>query len=33
MTDRQLFETYRRDVFRICYYILHDYPEAEDVCQ
>ncbi|WP_281884230.1 RNA polymerase sigma factor [Paenibacillus sp. YYML68] len=33
MTDRELFEAYRTDVYYICYYMLHNSADAEDVCQ
>ncbi|MUT64728.1 RNA polymerase sigma factor [Paenibacillus sp. NEAU-GSW1] len=32
-TDRELFEAYRLDVYRLCFYMLHDKNDAEDVCQ
>ncbi|MGD8192224.1 RNA polymerase sigma factor [Brevibacillus ginsengisoli] len=33
MNAREFFETYQMDVFRTCYYMLHDYQDAEDLCQ
>lgn len=33
MTERQLFETYNKDVFRMCYYMLRNKSDSEDVCQ
>lgn len=33
MTNHQLFETYRSDVYRICYYMLGQAADAEDLCQ
>lgn len=33
MTDRELFETYRTDVYYLCYYMLHNTADAEDICQ
>lgn len=32
-SDRELFETYRLDVYRLCYYMLQNASDAEDVCQ
>ncbi|KPV60001.1 RNA polymerase sigma-70 factor [Paenibacillus sp. A3] len=33
MTDRELFDTYRRDVYYLCHYMLHNAADAEDICQ
>ncbi|QWU15008.1 RNA polymerase sigma-70 factor, ECF subfamily [Paenibacillus sophorae] len=33
MDDRELFETYNRDVYRTCYYMVHNAADAEDLCQ
>jgi RNA polymerase sigma factor (sigma-70 family) len=33
VTERELFETYKMDVFRTCYYMLQNYQDAEDVTQ
>ncbi len=33
MTNQELFETYRSDVYRTCYYMLGQEADAEDVCQ
>ncbi|ANF94911.1 RNA polymerase sigma factor [Paenibacillus bovis] len=33
MTDKELFETYNRDVYRTCYYMVHHASDAEDLCQ
>lgn len=33
MTNKELFETYRSDVYRTCYYMLGQAADAEDVCQ
>lgn len=33
MTNKELFETYNKDVYRTCYYMLHHAADAEDVCQ
>ncbi|MEK3984423.1 RNA polymerase sigma factor [Paenibacillus sp. FSL K6-3166] len=32
-TNRELFETYNKDVYRTCYYMLHDAADAEDLTQ
>jgi RNA polymerase sigma factor (sigma-70 family) len=32
-SNRELFETYNRDVFRTCYYMVHDAADAEDLTQ
>lgn len=32
-SNRELFEMYNRDVYRTCYYMLHDAADAEDLCQ
>lgn len=32
-SHRELFETYRRDVYRTCYFMLHDAADAEDLTQ
>lgn len=31
--NKELFETYRSDVYRTCYYMLGQAADAEDVCQ
>ncbi|MBD0378570.1 RNA polymerase sigma factor [Paenibacillus sp. WST5] len=33
MTDRELFETYRKDIYLLCYYMLQHVSDAEDICQ
>ncbi|WP_240417325.1 RNA polymerase sigma factor [Paenibacillus periandrae] len=33
MTDREIFETYRNDVYYLCYYLLKNAADAEDICQ
>ncbi|MDO3409305.1 RNA polymerase sigma factor [Saccharibacillus sp. CPCC 101409] len=33
MTNKELFETYRSDVYRTCYYMLGQAADAEDICQ
>ncbi len=33
MTDRELFETYKHDVYRLCYCMLQHRADAEDACQ
>lgn len=33
MTEKELFQTYSKDVYRTCYYMLHHAADAEDVCQ
>jgi len=33
LTEKELFETYRKDVYRTCYYLLHHAEDAEDACQ
>ncbi|OXM85717.1 RNA polymerase sigma factor [Paenibacillus rigui] len=33
MTERELFEMYRKDIYRTCYYMLRRAADAEDVCQ
>ncbi|MBP1934053.1 RNA polymerase sigma factor [Ammoniphilus resinae] len=33
MTPREVFELYKEDVFRTCYYMLQNQQDAEDVCQ
>ncbi|NGZ73946.1 RNA polymerase sigma factor [Saccharibacillus alkalitolerans] len=33
MTNKELFETYRSDVYRTCYYMLGQASDAEDICQ
>lgn len=32
-SNRALFETYQRDVYRTCYYMVHDAADAEDLTQ
>lgn len=31
--ERELFETYYKDVYKTCFYMLHRTADAEDVCQ
>ncbi|MFM9277909.1 RNA polymerase sigma factor [Paenibacillus jiagnxiensis] len=33
MTQRELFETYNKQVYRTCYYMVHNASDAEDLCQ
>ncbi|WP_458120746.1 RNA polymerase sigma factor [Paenibacillus sp. Z6-24] len=33
MTNKELFETYNREVYRTCYYMVHHASDAEDLCQ
>lgn len=33
MTKKEIFTTYRMDIFRTCYYMVKDYHDAEDLCQ
>ncbi|WP_248927990.1 RNA polymerase sigma factor [Paenibacillus hamazuiensis] len=33
MTEKELFETYNKDVYKTCYFMLHHAADAEDVCQ
>ncbi|WP_019535094.1 RNA polymerase sigma factor [Paenibacillus ginsengihumi] len=33
MTDREIFESYRNDVYYLCYYMLKNAADAEDMCQ
>ncbi|WP_217592952.1 RNA polymerase sigma factor [Cohnella sp. GbtcB17] len=33
MQERELFETYRKEVYRTCYFMLNHAADAEDVCQ
>ncbi|RXT07788.1 RNA polymerase sigma factor [Ammoniphilus sp. CFH 90114] len=33
MTPRELFERYKEDIYRTCYYMLQNQQDAEDVCQ
>ncbi|OWA36842.1 hypothetical protein B9G55_01825 [Saccharibacillus sp. O16] len=33
MTNQELFEAYRSDVYRTCYYMLGQAADAEDQCQ
>jgi len=33
MNERELFEAYRREVYRTCYFMLNHAADAEDVCQ
>ncbi|WP_159882269.1 RNA polymerase sigma factor [Paenibacillus puerhi] len=33
MNDRELFQTYRNDVYYLCYYLLQNAADAEDMCQ
>ncbi|MBT2288140.1 RNA polymerase sigma factor [Paenibacillus albidus] len=32
-SNRELFETYNRDVYRTCYYMVHNAADAEDLTQ
>ncbi|MGF7048020.1 RNA polymerase sigma-70 factor (ECF subfamily) [Paenibacillus sp. DS2015] len=32
MTDHELFQKYNKDVYKTCYYMLHNASDAEDVC-
>lgn len=33
LSQRELFETYNKEVYRTCYYMVHDAADAEDLCQ
>lgn len=33
LTDKELFETYRKDVYWLCYSMLRNGADAEDICQ
>jgi RNA polymerase sigma factor (sigma-70 family) len=33
LTEKELFMTYREDIYRTCYYMLQHSADAEDVCQ
>ncbi|NHN34419.1 RNA polymerase sigma factor [Paenibacillus agricola] len=33
MTEKELFETYQKEIYRTCYYMLRRSADAEDVCQ
>ncbi|TDF95133.1 RNA polymerase sigma factor [Paenibacillus piri] len=33
MTEKELFETYKKDVYRTCFFMLQQGADAEDVCQ
>lgn len=33
MGNRELFQTYSKEVYRTCYYMVHDAADAEDLCQ
>ncbi|MEK5030662.1 RNA polymerase sigma factor [Paenibacillus sp. FSL R7-0302] len=33
MGNRELFQTYNKEVYRTCYYMVHDAADAEDLCQ
>lgn len=33
MTEKEVFETYKKDVYRTCYFMLQHGADAEDVCQ
>ncbi len=33
MNDRELFETYKEQVYSLCYYMMHNRSDAEDMCQ
>ncbi|WP_150266425.1 RNA polymerase sigma factor [Paenibacillus tepidiphilus] len=32
-SSRELFETYSKEVYRTCYFMVHDAGDAEDLCQ
>ncbi|MGE7945987.1 RNA polymerase sigma factor [Lysinibacillus sp. NPDC093688] len=32
MTERELFDSYNKDVYRTCYYMLRNSQDAEDLC-
>ncbi|UQZ32959.1 RNA polymerase sigma factor [Paenibacillus sp. PK3_47] len=32
-SNRELFEAYNKDVYRTCYYMVHNAADAEDLCQ
>ncbi|MEA0562834.1 RNA polymerase sigma factor [Lysinibacillus irui] len=32
MTERELFDSYNKDVYRTCYYMLRNTQDAEDLC-
>ncbi|WP_151735914.1 RNA polymerase sigma factor ['Paenibacillus yunnanensis' Narsing Rao et al. 2020] len=32
-SNRKLFETYSKEVYRTCYFMVHDARDAEDLCQ
>jgi RNA polymerase sigma factor (sigma-70 family) len=33
MDEKDLFENYKKDVYKTCYFMLHNDADAEDVCQ
>lgn len=33
MNDHELFETYKEQVYSLCYYMMHNRSDAEDLCQ
>ncbi|MBQ4898287.1 sigma-70 family RNA polymerase sigma factor [Paenibacillus sp. Marseille-P2973] len=33
MNDREMFETYKEQVFQLCYYMMQNRSDAEDICQ
>ncbi|WP_166246292.1 RNA polymerase sigma factor [Paenibacillus turpanensis] len=33
MTERELFDSYKSDIYRFCYYYLRNTEDAEDACQ
>ncbi|WP_028592141.1 RNA polymerase sigma factor [Paenibacillus massiliensis] len=33
MTQKELFESYNKQVYRTCYYMVHNEADAEDLCQ
>ncbi|MFU1792715.1 RNA polymerase sigma factor [Paenibacillus azoreducens] len=33
MNDRELFETYKSQVYHLCYYMMQNRSDAEDLCQ
>lgn len=33
MTDREIFELYKEDVYYFCYYLMKNQADAEDISQ
>jgi RNA polymerase sigma factor (sigma-70 family) len=33
MNEKELFENYKKEVYKTCYFMLHNDADAEDVCQ